>query len=117
MHIPVQAIGGTLDGGRWQRLGTCRNTATPLRSPGLRWDCKRSRVLLGHFAFARTELEMNLVSEDSIQRSMRLAETVVSDDSPTYVIAEIGHNHQGSIETAKKMFAAAKTAGANAVKL
>lgn len=60
---------------------------------------------------------MNLVFEDSIQRSMRLAETVVSDDSPTYVIAEIGHNHQGSLETAKKMFAAAKTAGANAVKL
>ncbi len=48
---------------------------------------------------------------------MRLAETVISDHGPTYVIAEIGHNHQGSLETAKKLFAAAKDAGANAVKL
>jgi N-acetylneuraminate synthase/sialic acid synthase len=48
---------------------------------------------------------------------MRLAETVVTDDGPTYVIAEIGHNHQGSVDTARKLFAAAKTAGANAVKL
>ncbi len=34
-----------------------------------------------------------------------------------YVIAEIGHNHQGKIHLAKKMFRIAKEAGANAVKL
>lgn len=34
-----------------------------------------------------------------------------------FVIAEIGHNHQGSVEKAKEMFSAAKYAGANAVKL
>jgi N-acetylneuraminate synthase/sialic acid synthase len=34
-----------------------------------------------------------------------------------YVIAEIGHNHQGKIETAIKLFEQAKIAGANAVKL
>ena len=37
--------------------------------------------------------------------------------SGPFVIAEIGHNHQGSIDTAKKMFDAAKEAGASAVKL
>ena len=57
------------------------------------------------------------MSEEATQRSMRLAETVITDHGPTYVIAEIGHNHQGSLETAKKLFAAAKDAGANAVKL
>jgi len=41
----------------------------------------------------------------------------VDDASDCYVIAEIGHNHQGDVEQAKKMFAAAKEAGAHAVKL
>lgn len=41
----------------------------------------------------------------------------ISDESECYVIAEIGHNHQGSVETAKALFRAAKEAGANAVKL
>ena len=34
-----------------------------------------------------------------------------------YFIAEIGHNHQGSLEKAKKLFLEAKNAGAHAVKL
>lgn len=34
-----------------------------------------------------------------------------------FVIAEIGHNHQGSVEKARQMFSAAKDAGVNAVKL
>ena len=33
-----------------------------------------------------------------------------------FVIAEIGHNHQGDINIAKKMILEAKLAGANAVK-
>lgn len=41
----------------------------------------------------------------------------ISDDSDAYVIAEIGHNHQGSLEQCKKMFDVAKLCGANAVKL
>ncbi|HET8773574.1 MAG TPA: N-acetylneuraminate synthase family protein [Thermoanaerobaculia bacterium] len=41
----------------------------------------------------------------------------ISDDSDCYVIAEIGHNHQGNLETAKELFRAAKDAGAHAAKL
>jgi len=42
---------------------------------------------------------------------------IINDQSDCYVIAEIGHNHQGSLETAKKMILTAKECGANAVKL
>jgi len=41
----------------------------------------------------------------------------IRDDSDCYVIAEIGHNHQGNLETAKELFRAAKDAGAHAAKL
>jgi sialic acid synthase len=41
----------------------------------------------------------------------------IADDTDCYVIAEVGHNHQGSVETCKRMFDAAKWAGCNAVKL
>ena len=35
----------------------------------------------------------------------------------TFVIAEIGHNHQGSVELCEKFFQSAAEAGATAVKL
>lgn len=41
----------------------------------------------------------------------------INDDSNCFVIAEVGHNHQGSVETAKRIFDKAKEAGCNAVKL
>lgn len=41
----------------------------------------------------------------------------ITDDSDCYVIAEIGHNHQGSLEKAKQLFKAAAECGVNAVKL
>jgi N-acetylneuraminate synthase/sialic acid synthase len=41
----------------------------------------------------------------------------IQDFSKAYVIAEIGHNHQGDLTTAKKMFRMAKECGADAVKL
>jgi N-acetylneuraminate synthase/sialic acid synthase len=41
----------------------------------------------------------------------------ISDSSECYVIAEIGHNHGGSIDTCKEMFDEAKGCGAHAVKL
>ena len=41
----------------------------------------------------------------------------INDQSDAYIIAEIGHNHGGDLQTCKKMFKAAKDAGASAVKL
>lgn len=41
----------------------------------------------------------------------------IQDDGNCYVIAEIGHNHQGDLETAKEMLRVAKECGADAVKL
>src|SRR6266545_3952891 len=41
----------------------------------------------------------------------------IHDGSDCYVIAEIGHNHQGSVEQAKAMLTVAKDCGVNAVKL
>jgi sialic acid synthase len=41
----------------------------------------------------------------------------IADDAPCYVIAEIGHNHQGEVEKAKQLISSAHEWGANAVKL
>ncbi|MDX6471729.1 MAG: sialic acid synthase [Gaiellaceae bacterium] len=41
----------------------------------------------------------------------------VGDSTECFVIAEIGHNHQGDLEQAKAMFTAAKECGAHAAKL
>jgi sialic acid synthase len=41
----------------------------------------------------------------------------IHDGGDCYVIAEIGHNHQGSLEQAKAMVTMAKDCGANAVKV
>jgi sialic acid synthase len=49
--------------------------------------------------------------------SLKIGSHVVSDAGPCYVIAEIGHNHQGSVEKAKELFREAKQAGVSAVKL
>ena len=50
-------------------------------------------------------------------RTMTINDEAIADDSDCYVIAEIGHNHGGSLEKCKELFHAAKECGANAVKL
>ena len=52
-----------------------------------------------------------------MKREIMLDNIIVNDDSESYVIAEIGHNHQGSLAKAKELFHAAKECGVNAVKL
>jgi len=48
--------------------------------------------------------------------TLKFGKSVISDDTPCYMIAEIGHNHQGNIETAMKMIKTAAECGVNAVK-
>ncbi|MCI0552425.1 MAG: N-acetylneuraminate synthase family protein, partial [Anaerolineae bacterium] len=50
-------------------------------------------------------------------RTLTIDSFTVSDDSDCYIIAEIGHNHQGSLDKAKQLFKAAAECGVNAVKL
>jgi sialic acid synthase len=50
-------------------------------------------------------------------RSLTIDNFEISDGSDCYVIAEIGHNHQGDLEKCRSLFKAAKETGANAVKL
>jgi N-acetylneuraminate synthase/sialic acid synthase len=56
-------------------------------------------------------------TSDPRSRSITIAGFDIHDGSDCYVIAEVGHNHQGSVEQAKAMLTVAKDCGANAVKL
>jgi N-acetylneuraminate synthase/sialic acid synthase len=49
--------------------------------------------------------------------SFRIGAHEIGDHAPCYVIAEIGHNHQGSLDKARELFREARLAGAHAVKL
>lgn len=49
--------------------------------------------------------------------TMKIGTHEIGDSTQCYVIAEIGHNHQGSLERARELFREAKLAGAHAVKL
>jgi N-acetylneuraminate synthase/sialic acid synthase len=52
-----------------------------------------------------------------MMRSLNLDGTLISDDTPPFVIAEVGHNHQGSLDKALQLIRAAAASGATAVKL
>ncbi|ELR99493.1 N-acetylneuraminate synthase family protein [Gloeocapsa sp. PCC 73106] len=52
-----------------------------------------------------------------MERYLEIEGVSIHDDSDCYVIAEIGNNHQGSLDKCKEMFRVAKDCGADAVKL
>ena len=52
-----------------------------------------------------------------IRRALRIDGTEVADSSDCYIIAEVGHNHQGSVEKCKELFRVAKECEVDAVKL
>ena len=49
-------------------------------------------------------------------RTLKMGDRYVGDGYPTYLVAEIGINHNGDLEIAKRMIKAAKDAGVDAVK-
>jgi sialic acid synthase len=51
------------------------------------------------------------------RRELVVDGVVINDDSDVFTIAEIGHNHQGDMDTCKAMFRAAKECGCTSVKL
>lgn len=48
---------------------------------------------------------------------IKIGKRKIGENNPTFIVAELGINHNGSIQAAKKMILAAKKAGADAVKL
>ncbi len=50
-------------------------------------------------------------------REVKIGNRMVGDGYPAYIIAEIGINHNGDLDTAKDMILSAKETGADAVKL
>lgn len=49
-------------------------------------------------------------------KSVKVGNRLIGDGQPTYVIGEIGINHNGSVDTAKKLILGARDAGCDAVK-
>ena len=49
-------------------------------------------------------------------REIRIGERLIGDGYPTYIVAEIGINHNGDLEIAKELIDVAKKAGVDAVK-
>lgn len=52
-----------------------------------------------------------------LARTIKIGKNEIGDHTSCYVIAEVGHNHQGSLDKARELFREAKLAGAHAVKL
>lgn len=55
--------------------------------------------------------------QEMVNCALTIADKVISDDTEAYVIAEIGHNHQGDLATAQELVRQAAQAGASAAKL
>ena len=51
-----------------------------------------------------------------IRKCVKIADRIIGDNYPCFIIAEIGINHNGSVELAKKMIDIAVTTGCDAVK-
>lgn len=49
-------------------------------------------------------------------RKLQIKDRIISDSEPVFIIAEIGINHQGSLDIAKKLIVKAQECGADAVK-
>lgn len=51
-----------------------------------------------------------------MKREIKIGEQLIGDGHPTYIVGEIGINHNGDLEIAKQLIDVAKWAGVNAVK-
>ena len=59
---------------------------------------------------------IGLVRRRSLFEGVRIGDRLINDDSPVFVIAEVGINHNGSVEMARRLIEASKDAGVDAVK-
>ncbi len=61
-------------------------------------------------------MDCNLGQSEKSKMELKIEGQIISNQSPTYVIAEVGNNHNGDFERAKKMIHLAKEMGVNCVK-
>ena len=47
---------------------------------------------------------------------IRISKKIIGEDSPVFIIAEAGLNHNGNVNIAKKLINSAQKCGANAIK-
>ncbi len=59
---------------------------------------------------------MKVPNESNMEPSIKLGKKLITKDSPSYIIAEIGSNHNRDFKKALALIDAAKSAGADAVK-
>ncbi|MCZ7592843.1 MAG: N-acetylneuraminate synthase family protein [Kiritimatiellae bacterium] len=59
---------------------------------------------------------IGVVRRRSLLEGLRIGDRLINDTSPVFVIAEVGINHNGSVEMARRLVMAAKEAGVDAVK-
>ncbi|MGH9890572.1 MAG: N-acetylneuraminate synthase family protein, partial [bacterium] len=57
-----------------------------------------------------------MAREGEMERKVRIGESWIGEGEPCFVVAEIGINHNGSLDSARKLIAAAALAGCQAVK-
>src|SRR5579862_8764056 len=62
------------------------------------------------------EAKNNSEAKENPPNTVRIGNTLVGEGQPCYVIAEIGINHNGDIDLAKRLISVAVAAGCNAVK-
>src|SRR5512146_2804564 len=59
---------------------------------------------------------MNESKRDGDSHQVRIGNRLVGDGHPCFIVAEIGINHNGDIDLAKRLISVAVAAGCNAVK-
>ena len=99
-----------------------RSTVVSSLKTGIRIDSESATGGTLSVSSERTRTSVGTVAGgpegyDRAVRELTIDGRRIADDTACFVIAEIGHNHQGSVEKAQELFVLAKQAGVDAVKL
>jgi sialic acid synthase SpsE/sugar phosphate isomerase/epimerase len=81
---------------------------------------KEIELLLTRFAYVpildRDKRPIGLALRRHLQNDLQISQRRIAHDAPAFVIAEIGNNHNGSLDLAKKLIDLARDSGADCAK-